>query len=169
MRSRSGLVSVGRLLRGLSVVAALALGAQLPASPARAALGDDVSVVAADQVRLQAELKVMPGDHYTIHELALPSGVRLRNFVGDGGKVFAVSWSGGWRPNLRDVMGVHYDDFIAATRGKRITRGVARIALPGMVVVMGGHQRAFFGHVYLTALVPDGFLSKSELMGGSPD
>jgi len=26
------------------------------------------------------------------------------------------------------------------------------------VVVMGGHQRAFFGHVYLTDLVPAGFL-----------
>jgi hypothetical protein len=28
-----------------------------------------------------------------------------------------------------------------------------------MVVVMGGHQRAFFGHVYLTDLLPAGFLS----------
>ena len=159
-----------RLVRVLCA-SGLALLVQLPlAAPARAALGDDVSVVAADQARLQADLKVMRRDHYTIHELALPSGVRLRNFVGDGGKVFAVSWSGGWRPNLRDVMGVHYDDFIAATRGKRVTRGVARIALPGMVVVMGGHQRAFFGHVYLTDLVPEGFLSDgNDLTGGSPD
>lgn len=147
----------------------LALALRL-SSPALAALGDDVSTIAADQARLQADLKVLRKDHYTIHELALPSGVRLRNFVGDGGKVFAVSWSGGWRPNLRDIMGVHYDDFIAATRGKRVARGVARIVLPGMVVVMGGHQRAFFGHVYLTELVPDGFFSSgSDLTGGSPD
>jgi len=169
MRSGRGIVPclVGRIC----AFAALAVIVQLPLTArARAALGDDVSVVAADQARLQADLKVMRKDHYTIHELALPSGVRLRNFVGDGGKVFAVSWSGGWRPNLRDIMGVHYDDFIAATRGKRLTRGVARIALPGMVVVMGGHQRAFFGHVYLTELVPDGFFSDGDApTGGSPD
>jgi len=127
-------------------------------SPARAALGDDVAVVAADQVRLQASLQVTRKSNYAIHELALPTGTKVRHFVGDSGKVFAVSWSGGWRPNLRDIMGDHYDKFIAATRGKRVARGVARIELPGMVVVMGGHQRAFFGHVYLTDLLPVGFL-----------
>jgi hypothetical protein len=126
-------------------------------SPARAALGDDVAVVAADQVRLQASLQVTRKSNYAIHELALPTGTKVRHFVGDSGKVFAVSWSGGWRPNLRDIMGDHYDKFIAATRGKRVARGVARIELPGMVVVMGGHQRAFFGHVYLTDLLPAGF------------
>ena len=127
-------------------------------SPARAALGDDVAVVAADQVRLQASLQVTRKSNYAIHELALPTGTKVRHFVGDSGKVFAVSWSGGWRPNLRDIMGDHYDKFIAATRGKRVARGVARIELPGMVVVMGGHQRAFYGHVYLTDLLPAGFL-----------
>jgi hypothetical protein len=141
--------------------AALVLALVFQLSPAaRAALGDDVSAVAADQARLQASLQVWRKDNYTIHELASPSGTKVRQFVGDSGKVFAVSWSGGWRPNLRDIMGDHYDRFIAATRGKRVARGVARIELPGMVVVMGGHQRAFFGQVYLTDLVPAGFLSE---------
>ncbi len=107
---------------------------------------------------MQASLQVWRKDNYTIHELVLPTGTKVRHFVGDSGKVFAVSWSGGWRPNLRDIMGVHYDELIAATRGKRIARGVARIELPGMVVVMGGHQRAFFGQVYLTDLAPAGFV-----------
>ena len=143
--------------------AALVLALVLQLSPAaRAALGDDVSAVAADQARLQASLQVWRKDNYTIHELASPSGTKVRQFVGDSGKVFAVSWSGGWRPNLRDIMGGHYDRFIAATRGKRVARGVARIELPGMVVVMGGHQRAFFGHVYLTELVPAGFLPEEN-------
>ena len=140
--------------------AALVLALVLQLSPAaRAALGDDVSAVAADQARMQASLQVWRKSNYEIHELALPTGTKIRHFVGDSGKVFAVSWSGGWRPNLRDIMGDHYDKFIAATRGKRVARGVARIELPGMVVVMGGHQRAFFGHVYLTDLVPAGFVS----------
>jgi hypothetical protein len=139
----------------------LALALLLQWSPAaRAALGDDVAAVAADQARMQATLQVWRRGNYEIHELALPTGTRVRHFVGDSGKVFAVSWSGGWRPNLRDIMGQHYDKFIAATRGKRAARGVARVDLPGMVVVMGGHQRAFFGHVYLTDLLPAGFVTQ---------
>jgi len=140
--------------------AALALAFVLQSSSlARAALGDDVATVAVDQARMQATLQVWRKGNYAIHELALPTGIKVRHFVGDSGKVFAVSWSGGWRPNLRDIMGTYYDKFIAATRGKRAARGVARIELPGMVVVMGGHQRAFFGHVYLTDLLPAGFVS----------
>jgi hypothetical protein len=142
--------------------AALALALLLPFSPpARAALGDDVSTIAAYQTRMHASLQVRSKDRYTIHEVDLPTGTKVRHFVGDSGKVFAVSWSGGWRPNLRDIMGVHYDAFIAATRGKRVPRGVARIELPGMVVVMGGHQRAFFGQVYLTDLTPAGFVPEN--------
>jgi len=139
--------------------AALALAVVFQfSSRAQAALGDDVAEVAVDQARMQASLQVWRSGNYAIHELTSPSGIKVRHFVGDSGKVFAVSWSGGWRPNLRDIMGAHYDRFIAATRGKRVARGVARIELPGMVVVMGGHQRAFYGHVYLTDLVPAGFL-----------
>jgi len=146
-----------RLFAWPSAAYALALVLQF-SFPARAALGDDVAAVAADQARMRASLQVWRKSHYDIHELATPTGTKVRQFVGDSGKVFAVSWSGGWRPNLRDIMGDHYDKFIAATRGKRVARGVARIELPGMVVVMGGHQRAFFGHAYLTDLVPPGFL-----------
>ncbi|HEY5282202.1 MAG TPA: DUF2844 domain-containing protein [Polyangia bacterium] len=146
-----------RLFAWPGAVLALAMVLQF-SFPARAALGDDVTAVATDQARMQASLQVWSKSHYEIHELDAPTGIKVRQFVGDSGKVFAVSWSGGWRPNLRDIMGDHYDKFIAATCGKRVARGVARIELPGMVVVMGGHQRAFFGHVYLTDLVPAGFL-----------
>jgi hypothetical protein len=137
--------------------AALALALVLGFAPRTfAALGDDVAAVAADQARMQASLQVWHKANYAVHELGLPSGVQVRQFVGDSGKVFAVSWSGGWRPNLRDIMGAHYDRFIAGTRGRRVARGVARIELPGMVVVMGGPQRASFGYVCLTDLLPAG-------------
>ena len=140
---------------------ALALAVVLELSPAAfAALGDDVAAVAADQARMEASLQVWQRDNYAIHELVVPSGTKVRHFVNNSGKVFAVSWSGGWRPNLRDIMGAHYDRFIAGTRGRRVAHGVARIELPGMVVVMGGHQRAFFGHVYLTDLLPPGFATE---------
>jgi len=148
---------VRHLRHWLSAAAAFALVLQF-SSGARAALGDDVSAIAVDQARLGASLLVENRAGYAIHELAAPTGTKVRQFVGQAGKVFAVSWSGGWRPNLRDIMGAHYDRFIAGTRGRRVARGPVRIELPGMVVIMGGYLRTFFGQVILTDLLPTGVL-----------
>ena len=121
---------------------------------ALATLGDDATSVVADGAKLQASLRIEHRCHYAVHDLLLPTGGKVREFVTDSGKVFAVSWSGGWRPSLRDIMGKHYDRYLEATKGKRMMRGPVRIELPGLVVVMGGHQRAFFGHVYLVDMLP---------------
>ena len=127
------------------------------ARPAHAALGDDVSVVEQDRVRMHANLQVRRNSNYDIHELGTAIGSTVREFANQDGRVFAVSWSGGWRPNLRDIMGAHYDRFISSMRGRRLARGPVRIELPGMVVFMGGYLRTFFGHVYLTDQLPAGF------------
>jgi hypothetical protein len=144
--------SVRRWLCGAAV---LALVAQFSPS-ARATLGEDEASVAADQVRMKARLQVSHRSNYSVHELQVPAGGTIRQFVGDKGKVFAVSWAGGWRPNLRDLMGEHYDRYIAGTRGRRAAHGPVRIELPGMVVIMGGYLRTFFGQVYLLDLLPPG-------------
>ena len=148
---------VNRCCRALCAMGAVA--ASLGFSPcAQATLGEDADSVAADQIRLQAKLQVLPRANHTIHELQVPTGGNIRQFVGaESGKVFAVSWSGGWRPNLRELMGKHYDRYLAAAKERRMGRGPVRIEIPGLVVVMGGHQRNFFGHAYLTDLVPQGF------------
>ena len=123
---------------------------------ARAALGEDEASVAQDRVRLQAKVQIQRRSNYQVHDLALPTGASLREYVDLNGKVFAVAWSGGSRPNLRDVMGAHYDRYIAATRGQRRARGPVRVELPGMVVLMGGYLRTFWGQVYLTDQLPAG-------------
>lgn len=84
----------------------------------------------------------------------MPSGGKVRQFIADGGKVFGVAWSGSWRPDLRELMGSHYERYLAAMKGKRLARGPVRIELPGLILVMGGHQRAFFGRVYLLDQMP---------------
>jgi hypothetical protein len=145
-----------RCCRALCTVGVLAAGLGW-SSHAQAALGEDADSVTADQVRLQAKLQLVQNRNHTIHELQLPTGGRVRQFVGATGKVFAVSWSGDWRPDLRELMGKHYDRFLAAMKDRPKGHGPVRIEIPGLVVVMGGHQRAFFGHAYLTDLVPQGF------------
>lgn len=145
-----------------ALVAALAV----LSTPAQAALGDDASAIATDQARLQASLRITAMKGYAIHELTSPVGATVREYVGGTGKVFGVSWSGGFRPNLRDIMGSRYDQFIASTRGQRRARGPVRVELPGMVVTMGGYLRTFWGHVYLTDLAPVGWAE--SMMGGAP-
>lgn len=128
------------------------------ATPAHAGLGDEVAAVEKDRSAMQAKLHVSKRASYDVHELALETGATVREFVGQDNKVFAVSWSGGWRPNLRDLFSKHYDRYVEGTRGLRHARGPVRIQLPGMVVFMGGHLRHFFGYAYLTEQVPAGFL-----------
>ncbi len=155
--SRIAMKPASSLVRklGLAMVAlglAVAYGRQ-----ARAALGDDESAVATDQARLRASAKLLRRTAaYAVHELTVPTGATVRELVNGAGKVFAVSWSGGWRPNLRHLLGTHYDRFIEGTRGRRATRGIVRIELPGMTVTMGGYLRTFFGTAVLTDLVPAG-------------
>ena len=152
----SGTLRTSRLCRALGTI--FVLFVMLGRAPAaHAALGDDVSAVENDRIRMRASLRVLKYSTHDVHEMATPAGTKVREFVGKDGKVFAVSWSGGWRPNLRDVMGSHYDHFIANTRGHRRQRGPARIELPGMVVFVGGYLRISFGFVYLPDRLPTGF------------
>lgn len=106
---------------------------------------------------MHANLQVRRQANYDIHELKTSVGSTVREFVGQQGKVFAVSWSGGWRPDLRSIMGSYYDRYIKHTRGKRRARGPVRIELPGMVVSMGTYLRTSFGYAYLTDQLPTGF------------
>lgn len=142
-----------RYCRWLSMLSAVATTLAF-SSPAAATLGEGASSVEVNRVKMQAHLQVVRRANYVVHELGLPAGGKVRQFVADGGKVFAVSWSAGWRPDLREIMGTHYDRYIAATKGKIVARGPVRLELPGLVVIMGGHQRAFFGRVYLLDQLP---------------
>ncbi len=136
------------------------------ASPAWAAVGDDASAVAADQARLKATLHVVAMKGYAVHELTTPAGALMREFVATTGKIFALSWSGGFRPDLREVMGSHYQQYLEARRSQPRAHGPVRVELPGMIVVMGGYLRTFWGHVTLTDLAPPGW--NDEALKGAP-
>lgn len=162
MNRRCGKLCLVRVLWGLTAGLVLV---GVPA-PVQAALGDDASAIAADQARMRASLRITTMKGYAVHELTTPVGATVRQYVGSAGKIFAVAWSGGFRPDLRDIMGSRYDQFIAATRGQRRARGPVHVELPGMVVTMGGYLRTFWGHVYLTDLAPPGWAKTSA--GGAP-
>jgi hypothetical protein len=123
---------------------------------ASAALGEPQASVQADAAQLRGSLQVTEHANYQIHEIRLPTGTLLREFVGPHGNVFAVAWRGPTIPNLRQAFGRYFDTYVAAAGDKHLGHSQLQIRRSDLIVQSGGHMRAFAGHAYLPQAVPDG-------------
>jgi len=122
---------------------------------AHATLGQNVSTVDSDQLRLHAVAHTANTQSaYTVHLMTLPSGTQVREYVAPNGIVFGVAWEGPTLPDLKSMLGVSFDTYVAAVATRRGTP----LAVSGnnLVVYSGGHLRAFSGHAYLPQAVPAG-------------
>lgn len=137
----------------------LALVSLAACVPAQATLGEDVSSVEADQTRMTASLKITSAAKFAVHEIRLPSATVVREYVSPAGMVFAVSWQGPSLPDLRQVLGRYFEEYVAAAgiRGSGTGPKVAQQA--GLVVQTGGHMRALFGRAYVAQMLPRGVLA----------
>lgn len=123
--------------------------------PAQATLGESVSSVGSDQVRMHATAHSATSKAaYTVHLITLPSGTVVREYVGANGIVFGVAWEGPTLPNLRAMLGEAFDHYVAATATRRATQ--LAVSNDSLVVVSAGHLRAFAGYAYLPQAVPTG-------------
>jgi hypothetical protein len=140
------------LLRGILLISTLLVG-----SSAFAVLGQDVSSVQSDGVHMKAAVSILPGQSYSVHELRSPTGTRIREFVSPAGQVFAISWQGSSIPDLRQLLGQCFDQYMqAAQTTPRIQRRVVHIEIGDMVFESGGHMRFFMGRAYLRTKLPNG-------------
>lgn len=138
------------------VLAGGLLAAILSPCIAAAALGDTETSVQADGAKLKASIKVTEFANYRVHELQLPSGTRVREFVAADGKVFAVAWNGPTVPNLRQTLGRYFDTFVSAAKSPRADHSHLQIHQGDLVVQSSGHMRAFAGRAYLPQSIPSG-------------
>jgi hypothetical protein len=138
------------------VLAGALFAAALVPCIAAAALGEPEKSVQADAARLHASLKVTAQGQFRLHEMQLPSGTLVREFVGVDGKVFAVAWNGPTMPNLRQTFGRYFDTYVSAARGRAASHTRLQIRQDGLVVESGGHMRAFAGRAYLPQSIPAG-------------
>jgi hypothetical protein len=124
---------------------------------AAAALGEPEVSVDADVQQLRGSIKTTEHASYRRHEIRLPSGTLVHEFVAADGKVFAVAWSGPTVPNLRQTLGRYFDTYVSAAAGaQHAGHGRLQIQRDGLVVQSTGHMRAFVGRAYLTQSVPAG-------------
>jgi hypothetical protein len=131
-----------------------------PSGVASASLGDNASSVDRDRVHMQgALLRIVRADTHIVHEIRAASGTTVREYLTTTGTVFAVAWQGPWLPDMRQVLGTHFDQYQRAIQSgarTRKSRGSIVIDESDLVVQMSGHQRSFSGRAYVPALVPLG-------------
>lgn len=129
---------------------------------ASAALGDDAAATEAASRQLGAALRVTAGPAFTVHELQLPSGTLVKEYLTPAGRVFAVSWSGPALPDLRQLLGSAFESYRAAPRTPESGRSHATVNSPALVVHSAGHPRSFAGLAYLPQWLPPG-VTESDL------
>src|SRR5260221_2541068 len=129
-------------------------------APVMAALGGNETSVQSDRTQMRAALlRMTRAERYTVHEMQAPSGTIVREYVSTTGAVFAVAWIGPWQPDLRQVLGTYFEQYVQAARAVRARRaghGPLLLQEPGLVVQLSGHPRAFAGKAYVPLLIPQG-------------
>lgn len=136
--------------------AAIFLCVLLCAWPSFGVLGEDVSSVQADQAHIRASVRVMPGETYTVHELQSASGAVVREYASPSGRVFAVAWHSPTLPDMKQLLGSHFEEFqqAAQAQNRHGVHGPLFVQLPDLVVELGGHMRSFVGRAYLPNQIP---------------
>ncbi len=134
------------------------------ATAAQAALGGAYASIAVDRAHLGARVQSTATATYTLHTLTLANRGIVKEFTRADGTVFAITWRGPGRPDLRQLLGAHFDTLQAdnaTQRGPRIRRPLS-VNRPDFVVESGGHSGACWGVAVLPQLEPSGF-SLSDL------
>jgi hypothetical protein len=141
------------------VLLALAATGANAAWPAHASLGGGRDSVEADRAHLAARASATAAASHTVNVLTQPNGEVIREFTRGDGVVFAVTWRGPARPDLRQLLGSRFETMQAdnVRAGGRRTRRPLAVRRPDFQMTSGGHSGAFWGTAYLPALAPPGF------------
>jgi len=126
-------------------------------APALAALGADAASVEADRVHLKGELRVTPGVSYSVHEIQMPPGIVVHEYVSAAGKVFAVTWRGPGMPDLYQLLGPYSSQVAAAAPGPHYNHRHITVETADVVVQSSAHLRTYSGRAWAPALLPPNF------------
>jgi hypothetical protein len=137
--------------------------AAMLAGPALAGLGAGAASLDIDRAHFAAHMRTAPAATYTETTLTLPNGGVAKEFSRADGTVFAVTWQGPSRPDLRQLLGVHFETFQAdatAVDHRIVRRRPLDSNRTDLVVHSGGRSGSFWGFAYLPPLIPAGFSAR---------
>ncbi|HZV65712.1 MAG TPA: DUF2844 domain-containing protein [Telluria sp.] len=129
-----------------------------PCAPGHASLGAAPSDFGVTRSATRARiLAAAAATSYSVNETTLPSGTVIREYVASGGNVFAVSWNGPLMPDLRTLLGRHFDTLTSETaKSPKAGHNRVHIVRPEVVIVSGGHMRAYTGRAWIANDFPPG-------------
>ena len=116
--------------------------------PSQAALGGNLDSIQADRATTHAKLTLKTASAYSIHALTLQNGARVQELSNGDGIVFALTWHGPGRPDLRKLLGRYFQIFQVqnSERTGRLARmppSVDHKGLVGLVLQTFGHEGIF--------------------------
>ncbi|OLL29308.1 hypothetical protein BTH42_22715 [Burkholderia sp. SRS-W-2-2016] len=97
---------------------------------------------------------------YTVRETTLGNGTVVREYLDTSGAVFGIAWRGPQMPDLSELLGSYFPQYVASVKAVRAARGNTRgpvsVNDSALVVHSGGHMGAFSGVAWLPAALPSG-------------
>ena len=149
----------------LPALLSLLTAALLSPVGAQAELGGTLASVQADGRQSNARIVSVTTTGFTRHDLMRPNGGTVSEFTNAADQVFAVTWSGPGKPDLRTLLGRYFATFQAAgTVGRDAGGGMMRslrrpvqVAQADLQIQTGGHMGWFHGVAYVPSLAPLGF------------
>lgn len=135
----------------------LLLGVLLLPWNAWAVLGGQSNSVTSDQTSMNASVRTSVAQAaYRVQSFQTTTGITVKEYIGVDGTVFALSWQGPIMPDLKQLLGQYFSDYVNAARNRRGGRHHLSIKQAGLVVQAQGRLRAFSGIAYLPAKMPAG-------------
>jgi hypothetical protein len=141
-----------RPLRAAACAAVLACASGL----ALAALEGTPSDLPARQVQ-RTPAVTSAGVAYTDIQRTLKSGTVVHEYVDASGAVFALTWSGPFKPDLKRLLGRHFDSLQQAPAQRGADHNRMELKESDFVVQSSGHMGAFEGRAWVPARLPAGF------------
>ena len=138
------------------------------AAGAHAELGGNLSGVRADSDHMAVRLASVALGSYSRHELVRPNGGAVHEFTNARGQVFAVTWAGPGKPDLRALLGRYFTTFqnanIAIGRTMHALRRPPQVSQPDLQIQTSGHMGWFRGIAFVPSLAPSDFSAANLTM-----
>jgi hypothetical protein len=97
---------------------------------------------------------------YSVRATTLGNGTVVREYLATDGTVFGIAWHGPQMPDLTNLLGSYFPQYVAGMKAVRAARGGARgpvaVDQSNLVVRSGGHMGGFSGQAWLPPALPAG-------------
>jgi hypothetical protein len=154
------------LIASWQIALPLAAATALVPACGHAELGGTLSGVQSDGARMGARTASVAMSGYSRHDITRANGGMVREFTNAKGQVFAITWSGPGKPDLRSLLGRYFATYQAASsaaigRTMHSLRRPPQVSQPDLQIQTGGHMGWFHGVAFIPSLAPAGYATSN--------